>query len=130
MAFVVNNIVKMEWEKKHFLTTKNGSLIVAVKEYTNKDGKVIPVCFDEAYVWVWGEVDDIWTTSEFLTFVKDNVDVAFPTQYAEFIPIYSTGEELDIKDLEKFGLEEFAEDIKNRLEDLAPYGVEKPANIG
>lgn len=133
MGLVVNNVVKMEWDEKGWVQTKakrdgKSVFILASKEYTNKDGEVIPVFFNgnDAFLWITDANSDsyeLWTVQELVSWVKDEYSSRFPNQYDEFIPVEDDGVAL-LSVLEKWGLEEYADDIVARVKDLAPYSKE------
>lgn len=135
MAKVVNNIVKMDWEKEGWLQTKasrgnQGTFIMASKEYENEDGKTIPVIFNSETAFIWGndigsDEEDIWDVSELRSWLKGAYDSAFPESYDEYFPIIPSGslEAIDSV-LEQFGLTAHKADIEARLKDLLPYNEE------
>ena len=54
MSFVINDIVKMEWEKSRWIQTKAGknkrsAFILACKEYETAENGVVPVFFTAKY---------------------------------------------------------------------------------
>ena len=136
MAKVVNDIVKLDWEKSGWLQTKatavnpNGCFLFATKIYKNSEGTEIPVYFTSstAFLWVFDydtDEEEICELPEFKDWVKGNFDYSFPTEYAEYVPIIEEGL-LKAKPeiLERFGLTEYKEDIEARLKDLLAYGEE------
>jgi len=80
MALVINNVVKMEWNKDLWLQTssRGGSpsiFIMAAHKYVNKDGKTISVIFvpDTAFLFVddaGTENEDIWTAEDLRATLK------------------------------------------------------------
>lgn len=131
MALVVNDTVKKEWQKNLWLEGTNGDnsrriFTMASHEYTNSNGDVVSVNFNAHTAWLWGEEGDLWSGKELRSWVKENLDGSFPTEYEEYIPIIPYGGEECIEEtLEKFGLTAYKADIEERLQDLIPYGIER-----
>ena len=135
MATVVNDIVKLEWDKDGWLQTKSskskqGAFIMATKEYQNSDGVTIPVFFNTITAFIWtddpdGDIDDIWSMSELKDWVKTEYSFSFPYNYDQYVPIIASGTtSCDEAVLEKYGLTEYKSDIEARLMDLIPYAEE------
>ena len=132
--FVVNNEITMQWEKRCFVQTKGKVFLVACQEYeTEKYGK-ITVAFDSYTAFLWGEdtgnVSDLWNTKEIVDFVRKEHTPSFPTAYENYIPLISEGDfEIDMEALYQYGLEEYADDIEERLNDLRVYGEESDTPV-
>ena len=133
MALVVNNIVKMDWQKENWLETKSkggksGMFIMASQDYENEDGQTVAVIFTAHTAFLWGDEEGLWTSSEVRDWCKKNVDGSFPTAYDEYIPVVPYGSnEANDEVLAKYGLSAYKEDIENRRIDLIPYGIDKDA---
>lgn len=134
MALVINNVVKMEWNKDLWLQTssRGGSpsiFIMAAHKYVNKDGKTISVIFvpDTAFLFAddaGTENEDIWTAEDLRATLKSDFGGVFPYSYDQYIPIIGADADTDAV-LERYGLSEYKEDIEKRLDDISPYGEEK-----
>ena len=134
MALVINDVVKMEWNKDLWLQTssRGGSpsiFIMAAHKYVNKDGKTISVIFvpDTAFLFVddaGTENEDIWTAEDLRATLKSDFGGGYPYSYDQYTPIIGADADTDAV-LEKYGLSEYKEDIEKRLDDISPYGEEK-----
>jgi len=136
MAVVVNDVVKMEWEQSRFLQTKSGGknkkpvFILACKDYPSDSPEalngVVPVFFNTSSAWLHIDDEGLFPYSEIKNFLKGGIDYTFPECYGEYNPILTLGSDnVDMDLVKRFGLEEYVDDIKARLEDLSPYGDEK-----
>lgn len=129
MALVVNNTVKMEWEKSLWLQTKGtkqvpSCFILAAKQYEGTEGTVC-VFFRSTCAWVFIDEEGTYEFEDVKEYVKSGLDSSFPEYVEGFHCLYELGEDsCNMKELSDLGLEEFADDIKARVEDLAPYGEE------
>lgn len=131
---VVDNVVKMEWDSSKALYTKGGKLgrtfIFASKDYETSVGTVT-VFFNCYTAFIWAsdagtEDEDRWNASELKSWVKDNLDDAFPMNYGEYIPIIEYGSrEVKQEVIDKYDLGSFVDDILARLKDVEPYSDEK-----
>lgn len=131
--FVTDNVVKMEWERSKALYKKGSKsrkvFILAGKDYETKLGTVT-VFFNCDTVFVWadnaGEPDeDRYNAKELKDWVKDNYDESFPLNYNNYIPIIDYGSNsVNMDMIEKYGLEEYVDDIVARLDDVRPYAEE------
>lgn len=137
MAELVNNgIVKMEWEKDKFLTRKSkGSgqtiFVAATHEYTNSEGKTVTVTFrpDLAFIWCddYNEpTEKVWNTKEQFSWLKTNFGSGdgYPTEYDDNYYPLCEGDQLYSILISHFGLDDCIDDIRNRADDLSPYGEE------
>ena len=130
MAKVVNNVVKMEWESTRFLQTKATKgqpavFLFACKEYQTPTG-VVPVFFNPYHAWIHYDEDGLFSFKELKDYIIEDQDFTFPETAMEYHPIINAGEdECDMSLIEHFGLQEYVEDIKARLDDIMPYGEEK-----
>ena len=111
MSQVINDVVKMNWEKSKWLQTKKGSFIVAGQTYTKADGTPVDVLFTVNEAFVWGEESDLWKAEEFITWFKSE-------------HLITADEAVDAV-ISRLGLEAHVDDIKARLNDLSEYGVEQ-----
>lgn len=131
MEYVVNNVVKMEWDKKGFLCTKGtqgNAFVMATKVYPSTKGGEVAVFFTTDTAFVWGAIDDLWSQQELRDWVKKEYDYAFPHQYDAYLPVISSSGEVDESLLDTLGISEFKQDIEYRLDDVRPYSVEKDAS--
>lgn len=138
MSLVKDNVVKMDWEANDCLYTKGGkfgkTFIFASKEYSTSQGS-ITVFFncDTAFLWASDpntEDEDLWNAKELKSVLKKNISEAFPVNYAEYVPVIEYGDTEVIQEVvEKYGLEDYVDDIKARLEDVSGYAKEQPAQF-
>lgn len=140
MALVVNNIVKMEWEKSGWLATKGkngsqGAFIFASKDYASERGVDITVFFtsDTAFIWASDAhtaEEDIWSGADLKDWCKSNLDGSFPHQYDEYVAVIDSGEATANDDiLQEYGLTKYKDDIEARMRDISPYGEEHIVNM-
>lgn len=133
MGNIVDNVVKMEWDASKALYTKGGAqgrtFVFASKEYQTDLGTVT-VFFNCYTAFIWADdagepTEDRYNAKELKDWVKENLDEAFPINYDNYIPIieYGTDEIID-ENVEKYGLQEYVDDIIARLNDVKPYGNE------
>lgn len=126
MSQVINDVVKMNWEKSKWLQTKKGSFIVAGHTYTRADGTPVDVLFTVNEAFVWGEESDLWKAEEFITWFKS--EHLMPSDdvsgYEDYLAICTADEAVDAV-ISRLGLEAHVDDIKARLNDLSEYGVEQ-----
>ena len=126
MSQVINDVVKMEWEKAKWLQTKKGSFIMAGKTYQRADGTNVDVIFTVNEAFVWGEENDLWTAEELIAWFKsehltpsDSLDA-----YEDYCKVAAVDEVVD-EVVERLGLTAYVDDIRARLNDLSEYGVEQ-----
>ncbi len=136
MANVVNNIVKMEWDKSGWLQTTRGQFIMGSVPYPSSKYGEVTIFFDSTTAFIWasdaGTADeDLWNAKELKSFLKTNYDISFPCQYDEYVPVVNYGaDEVDIDVLDTYGISvEYADEIVNRVKDLFAYGVEKDVEL-
>lgn len=140
MANVVNDVVKMDWDKDGWLQKKGkngkpGAFIFGSVPYqTDKCGEVtVFFATAETYLWVSDRgtpEQDIWDAYMLKTWCKDNIDGAFPQLYDLFVPLFTGDDfEIDMNVVEEFGLEAHVDDIIARAKDIAPYGEEVVQNL-
>ena len=135
MSKVVNDIVKLDWEKRNWVQAKKGPFLYACQEYTNDDGVVIPVYFDAESAFVWGDNmgtddEDLWSASELKDWVKSNYSDTFPVLYDSYVPIITAGySECSESMLEKYKLTQFKDDIEARFKDLLAFNEEKEITL-
>ena len=131
---VNDGVVKMDWDADKALyrkgvKSKNDTFIFASKEYETSKG-VITVFFNCYTAFVWAdeagtEDEDRYNAKELKTWVKDNLDDAFPLNYDNYIPIIDYGaDEVNQDMIEKYDLGEYVDDILARLADVRPYSEE------
>lgn len=135
---VVDNVVKMEWDADKALYTKGGkfgrTFIFAGQEYSTPNG-TITVFFNCHTAFLWAddagtEDEDLYNAKELKSWVKDNLDGTFPYNYSNYIPIVDYDEDEPIDSMiEKYGLQDFVEDIMERLRDVKPYSEEHTAEF-
>lgn len=137
MEYVVNNIVKMQWDKAGWLQAntrgkKEGRFILASQDYTNSEGKVVSVIFTDGAAFVLADdwftpQETIWTAKEVISYVKREKPGNFPYDCLDsYYPIIEAGDsEVSAVVVEHLHLEQHVDDIKARLEDIAPYGYEQ-----
>lgn len=130
MSKVVNSVVKMEWESNRFLQSKaskktgDGVFFFACKDYQTEKG-LVPVFFNPYHAWVHFDEDGLFYFEDLKQHVTKTQDNTFPETAEEYHPILNIGEDFDMELVEKYGLEPFMDDIRARLDDIAPYGEEK-----
>lgn len=130
---ITDNVVTMGWEASKALYTKGGKMgktfIFASKDYETSVG-TITVFFNCYTAFVWAdeagtEDEDRYNAKELKTWVKDNLDDAFPLNYDNYIPIVDYGaDEVNQDMIEKYDLGEYVDDILARLADVRPYSEE------
>lgn len=127
MALLVNDVVKMEWEKSLCLT-KGDVLYFAGKMYkSSKYGDII-VGFNpyNAFIIRDGDedtTDDFW---EFKDIKKDVKDCPHDYDSADtYVTLLTSWGEMTVDDakLEEYGLTEFKADIEARRKDIAQYAT-------
>lgn len=136
MSLVVNDTVKMEWQKEGWLQTsarkgKKATFIMASQDYeSSKYGKV-SVCFTATTAFLFvdgpGEADmDIWSAEDLIATLKDDMPGNFPYSLEQYVPLISSGEFVCIEaTLAEYGLEAYKGDIERRMKDIAPFGYEQ-----
>ena len=136
MALVINDIVKMEWEKSGWLQTKATKnkpavFILASKAYETADGKTVYVYFNANTAFLWGDDEDgLWDAADLKDWLKTEYDYSFPEQYDSYIIVIPNGSDVcDESVLERYGLTEYKEDIEKRLKDVRPYGEEEEVDM-
>lgn len=135
MNLVVNDTVKMEWDKAGWLQTaarkgKKPTFIMASQNYESTKYGTLSVCFTAttAFLFVDGRgtsEQDIWSAEDLIATLKDDMPGNFPYSLEQYAPIIASGEENCIDDaLTEFGLEAYKGDIEKRMKDVAPFGYE------
>lgn len=135
---VVDNVVKMEWDADKALFRKGGKFgkifIFAGKDYETSVGTVT-VFFNCYTAFVWADDantpdEDRYNAKELKSWVKDNLDEAFPINYDNYIPIVEYGAtEVNQSAIDKYDLGAYADDILARLADVKPYSEEKSSGF-
>lgn len=136
---VIDNVVKMEWDASKAVYTKGGrtgrTFIYAAKDYETKVGTVT-LFFNCDTVFIWAsdagtDEEDRWNAQELKAWIKTNLNGLFPTNYAEYVPVVEYGATTVQQDvIEKYGLEEYVDDILARLADVKPYSIEETMSLG
>lgn len=126
MSQVINDVVKMNWEKAKWLQTKKGSFIMAGVTYQKADGTEVDVIFTVNEAFVWGEETDLWTTEEVISWFKSEhlTPSDILDAYEDYCKVAGVDEVVDAV-IARLGLEAHVDDIKARLNDLSEYGVEQ-----
>ena len=136
MSLVINDIVKMEWQKEGWLQTasrkgKKSTFIMASQSYESSKYGTISVCFTAttAFLFVDGAGTaemDIWTAEDLIATLKDDMPGNFPYSLEQYVPIIASGEDTCIESvLAEYGLEQYKGDIERRMTDIAPFGYEQ-----
>lgn len=135
MSLVINDIVKLEWQKEGWLQTasrkgRKSTFIMASQNYESSKYGTISVCFTATTAFLFvdgaGEADmDIWTAEDLIETLKDNLPGNFPYSLEQYVPIIASGEDHCTEGvLEEYGLEAYKGDIERRMKDVAPFGFE------
>lgn len=130
---VVNNIVKMEWQKSGWLQTSSAKgkrpvFIFASHVYDSSIPELgkVTVYFTATTAFLIESDEGLWSAEELIPVVKKDFGGTFPYDLDEYVPIIYSGEEdCSVSVLEKYGLLEHQKDIEARMKDVAPYGVEE-----
>lgn len=134
---VVNNVVKMEWQKKWWLQAKGAKpdlpvFCCAAQVYQNDKGEDVSVFFTPGTAFLFGDEDGLFSVEELFESLKEEFSPMFPGNYDEYIPIISLHADEKVcsaEVLEEYGLSEHKEDIEKRCDDIAPYGYEVDAEF-
>lgn len=131
MGFVVNDVVKKQWDEKRFIVRKTGDgrevFIAACQEYETDAYNNVAVFFSTNQAYVLYDPNDDYLVNfhemyDTLTEFEDN----FPENVDEYCPIAFLNGKRDNEDIiEKLGLEPHMKDIFARVRDLAPYSDEE-----
>lgn len=135
MSLVINDTVKMEWQKEGWLQTasrkgKKSTFIMASQNYESTKYGTVSVIFTSSTAFLF--VDDkgtanmdIWSAEDLIETLKDDLPGNFPYSLEQYEPIIASGEDHCIQDvLEEYGLEAYKGDIERRMKDIAPFGFE------
>lgn len=136
MSLVINDIVKMEWQKEGWLQTasrkgKKSTFIMASQNYESTKYGTLSVCFTSttAFLFVDGAGTpemDIWSAEDLIATLKEDMPGNFPYSIEQYTPIIASGEGSCIEGvLEEYGLEAYKSDIERRMMDIAPFGYEQ-----
>lgn len=133
MSYVINDVVKMEWEEKRFLQAKGSGkkkvFIMAGKDYQTSAGEV-PVFFDTEQAWVIEDDAGLFSFADVKDYLANNSDPGFPESLEEYIQIADVqGNTYNDEVIKRLGLDEYIEDIKKRIRDVAPYAEEKEIKV-
>lgn len=136
--YITDNVVKMQWEASKALYLNGGrkgkTFIYASKDYETSVG-TITVFFNCYTAFIWAdeagtEDEDRYNAREMKTWLKDNLDDAFPLNYSNYIPVIDYGaDEVNQEIIDKYDLGEYVSDILDRLEDVRPYSEETIATL-
>ena len=138
-AIVVNNKLKMEWQKSGWLeiknkTTKKNTFVFASHEYiSEEDGREITVFFVPETVFILYDAGDdvLFDAKDVADMWKENGGIGnFPFSLNEYVPVVDSDNGKCIESvLEQFGLTDQREDIEARFEDIIPYGIESEVSF-
>lgn len=115
---VKNEMVSMDWEAKGFIETKKLGFIEAVHNYNG-----VAVAFRDGKIYTM--IDDEGNRATFDELVKDSKnavkskDPDYPTFYEDYAEVYDGAEFTSL--VGYLGLENFKQDMLQRLEDLSGY---------
>lgn len=135
MDLVINDTVKLEWQKAGWLQTaarkgKKPTFIMASQNYESTKYGTLSVCFTAttAFLFVDGAGTsemDIWSAEDLIATLKEDMPGNFPYSLEQYVPIIASGEDNCLEGvLEEYGLEAHKEDIERRMKDVAPFGYE------
>lgn len=136
MSLVVNDIVKMEWQKEGWLQTaarknKKSTFIMASQDYESSKYGTLSVIFTATTAFLFvdapGTADmDIWSAEDLIATLKDDMPGNFPYSLEQYVPLIASGDDHCIEGaLETYGLEAYKADIEKRMKDIAPFGYEE-----
>lgn len=134
----IDDVVKMEWEASKVLFKKGSKLgsifIFAAHDYETSVGTVT-LFFDCDTVFIWAsdagtDQEDRWNAKEVKDWLKNDYNDSFPLNYDAYIPVIGYGsDEVNQDVIEKYGLQEYVDDIKARFKDVQPYSAEVISGI-
>lgn len=135
MDLVINDTVKLEWQKSGWLQTaarkgKKPTFIMASQSYESTKHGTLSVCFTATTAFLFvdgaGTADmDIWSAEDLIATLKEDMPGNFPYSLEQYVPIIASGEDTCLEGvLEEYGLEAHKEDIERRMKDVAPFGYE------
>lgn len=136
MAFVKNNVVKMEWEQNGWLARRyrnsmTSAFIFASTIYPSKTKRKVTVFFTAETAFIWAtnphsSKEELWKAKSLKDWYKQgNADVTFPMNWEEYVAVIDSGNDSCNEDiLREYGIENYKIDIENRLRDVAPFGEE------
>lgn len=121
MVFVKNNMVEMDWDAAGFVETKKLGFISAVHQYGNvavafKDGKIYTHISEEG---------GVISFKDLVGAIKRAVkakDEDYPYFYDDYAELYD-GRDFSEGTLLHLGIEDYKQDMLDRLEDLSGYWV-------
>lgn len=121
MKVVQNNMVDMQWDADGFVESKKFGFISAVHRYGNiavafRDGKVYTHISEEGGVISFKDL-----VSSIKSAVKEK-DADYPYFYEDYAEIYDGKEFID-QTLSFLGIEDYKNDMLERLEDLSGYWI-------
>jgi len=140
-VFVVNNKVKMEWEKSGFVVTKgsagNSFFTFASQEYPSTNKGLVTVFFNPSTAWIWASDphtgdEDLWNASELKSWLKEpgNFTDLFPNGWAEYVSVIANGDDTASQQiLDEYGISQHKADIEARLRDLEGYLDDEPVGL-
>lgn len=131
MELVVNDVVKMEWDKAGWLQTvpkqgKKPVFIFASKVYDSTKAGKITLFFAKGSVFVMSDDEGYYSAKDMAKAIKDLKDMDdFPFYMDGYDPIIDEDEdEANADALAAYGLEAYEDDINKRYEDILPYTLE------
>lgn len=112
---------EMKWTK--LLTKRKGKAFLgAVQVYNTVNGEVA-VGFTSASAYVLEDEQGLYTDEDLIGCIKQHAGtMGFPETCEEYREV--VGGEVNQIVVDRFGLGEYLEDIKARVEELIPYGLE------
>lgn len=131
MEHVVNDVVKMEWDKAGWCQTtpkqgKKPVFIFASKVYDSTKVGKITVFFAKGSAFIFSDDEGYWSAKDLAKNIKELEDRDdFPFYMDGFDPIIDEDEdEANHEVLVAYGLEAFEDDINKRYNDILPYNME------
>ncbi len=132
MAKVINDVVKMDWEKSGWyqISVNKGKktvFVYASQEYdsSNQDDPVT-VFFTPFCAFIMETDEGLWDAKDFSTIDSSLLTgIGFPNNIDGVVPILEAGDHCDMEVLEKYGIEDYADDIEARRLDVRGYAEEK-----
>lgn len=139
MAKVINNVVKMDWDKDGWyqISANNGKKQVFVFASHEYDSTLydtpVTVFFTPFCAFVMETEEGLWNADEFKTIDTSLLTrFDFPVNIDGVTPIIEGGSSCDMEVLNKYGLEAHVKDIDARRRDVRGFGEEQdvdPASL-
>lgn len=127
MELVENKDLTMEWEKKRWCATKAGRFLYAAREYKNSNHVTITVFFTPytAFMFIDPEDGSFYKFNELTQALGADIGGGFPFDFEEYLPLVDgSGEPVD-KNIEKWGLTEYRDELVARRDDLQNLLIER-----